>query len=155
MDVDSVDFNNELRRIEREIDRCRPTLQSCRDECENVETEICDVRQLQRKAQFVLDNVRSEEEDLHDRFKNIHLNYETCVERSGDHQDPDETIHARMNELVTQRRELLEEFAQLKRKADDNGKKLARVRAMIAEQEVDNFFINILSQITLQCCALQ
>lgn len=140
MDVDSVNFNNELRQIEREIDRCRPMLQSCRNECENAEMEICNVRQLQRKAQFTLNTVRSEEEDLHDRLKNIRLNYEACVERSGDHEDPDETIHARTNELAAQRKQLLEELARLKRKADDNGRKLTRVKAMIAEQEVDNYF---------------
>lgn len=136
-----VNFRSKLRQIEREIDRCRPMLQSCRDECENVETEICNVGQLQRKAQFTLDMARSEMEILHDRFKNIRLNYEACVERSGGHEDSDETIHARMNELAAQREELLEELARLKRKADDNGKKLARVKAMIADQEVENSFV--------------
>lgn len=142
MDVHGVDYNSELRQIEREIDRCRPMLQSYCDERENVETEIYDVRQLQRKAQFALDSARSEEEDLHDRFKNIRLNYEACVERSDGHEDPDETIHARINELAAQREQLLEELARLKRKADDNGKKLARVKAMIAEQEVNNSFVS-------------
>lgn len=140
MNVD-IDFNSELRQIEREIERCKPTLRSCRDECENVETEICDVKQLQRKAQFVLDNVRLEEENLHERFKNINLNYEACVERSRDHEDPDEAIRVNISEVTMRRQELLEELTQLKRKADDNGKKLARVRAMVAEQEVDNFFV--------------
>lgn len=139
MDVDGVDFNSELEQIEREINRCKPTLQSRRDECENIETEICDVRQLQRKARFVLDNVRSEEENLQERFKNIRLNYEACVEKADGHEDPNETICVRINELMTQRKELLEELTRMKRKADDNGKKLARVRAMIVEQEVGNF----------------
>jgi len=136
---DSVDLKNELRRIEREIDCCKPTLQSCRDEYESVETEICDVRQLQRKARFVFDNVRSEEENLHERFKNIRLNYEACIERSGGYENPDETIRAKINELTTQRKNLMEELVQLRRRANDNGKKLARVKAMIAEQEVDDF----------------
>jgi len=154
MDIDSVDFNSELQQIEREINRCKPTLQSRRDECENIETEICDVRQLQRKAQFVLDNVRSEEENLHERFKNIRLNYEACVEKAGGHEDPNETICVRINELMTQRKELLEELAQMRRKADDNGKKLARVRAMIVEQEVDNSTLAQLIAKALTICYL-
>ncbi|XP_077266645.1 uncharacterized protein LOC143899831 isoform X2 [Temnothorax americanus] len=138
MDIDSVDFNSELRQIEREINRYKPTLQSYRDECENIETEICDVRQLQRKAQFVMDNVRWEEENIHERFKDINLNYDACAERSGGHEDPNETISAGISELTTQKRELLKELGRLKRQANDNGKKLTRVRAMIAEQEEKN-----------------
>lgn len=142
MDIDSVDFNSELCQIEREINCCKPTLQSCRDEHENIETDICDVKQLQRKARFVLDNVRSEEEDFRERFKNIHLNYEACVERSGGYEDSNEMIHAKISELTTQRKTLMEDLVQLKRNANDNSKKLARVKAMIAEQEVDIFNIS-------------
>ncbi|TGZ53403.1 uncharacterized protein [Temnothorax longispinosus] len=138
MNIDSVDFDSELRQIEREINRYKPTLQSCRDECENIETEICDVRQLQRKAQFVMDNVRWEEENIHERFKDINLNYDACVERSSSHEDPNETISAGISELTTQRREMLKELGRLRRQANDNGKKLTRVRAMIAEQEEKN-----------------
>jgi len=135
MDVDSVDFNSELRQIEKEIDRYKPTLQSSRDERENVETEICDTRQLQRKAQFVLDNVRLEEENLHEHFKKIHLNHEECKEKSSANKEPTETIRARMSELAAQRKELLEELTRLRKNVDDNEKKLARVKAMLAEQE--------------------
>jgi len=134
------DLKNELRQIEREINYCKPMLQSYCNEYENIETEICDVRQLQRKARFVLDNVRLEEEDLCERFKNIHLNYEACIEKSG-YKDPNETIRIKINELTTQKKNLLEELVQLRRKADDNTKKLIRVNAMIAEQEVINFNI--------------
>lgn len=140
MDVDSVDFNSELNQIEREINRCNPTLQNLRIDLENVETESCNMRQLQRKAQFVLENVRSEQEHFCERFKNIRLNYKGCVEKLGGHEDPDEeTIRAKTSEVKAQRKELLGELERLRKKADDNGKKLARVRVMIAEQEVDNF----------------
>ncbi|KYN18034.1 hypothetical protein ALC57_09679, partial [Trachymyrmex cornetzi] len=132
------DLKNELCQIEKEINCYKPMLQNYRNEYENIETEICDVRQLQRKAQFVLDNVRLEEEDLCERLKNIHLNYKACIEKSG-YKDPNEMIRIKINELTTQRKNLLEELVQMKRKADDNRKKLARVNAMIAEQEVINY----------------
>ncbi|XP_011050476.1 PREDICTED: uncharacterized protein YGR130C-like [Acromyrmex echinatior] len=141
IEVMNDDLKNELRQIEREINCCKPMLQIYRNKYENIETEICDVRQLQRKARFVLDNVRLEEEDLCERFKNIHLNYKACIEKSG-YKDPNETIHIKINELTTQKKHLLEELVQLRRKADDNTKKLARVNAMIAEQEKKNM-INI------------
>lgn len=141
MDVDSIDFNSELRQIEREINRYKPTLQSSRDERENVETEICNTRQLQRKAQFVLDNVRLEEENLHEHFKKIRLNYEECKERSSDDKDPTETVRARMSELAARRKELLKELTRLRKNVDDNEKKLAHVKAMLAEQEVNSFNI--------------
>ncbi|XP_018306179.1 uncharacterized protein [Mycetomoellerius zeteki] len=95
------------------------------------------IRQLQRKARFVLDNVRLEEEDLCERFKNMHLNYEACIKISS-YEDPNETIRIKINELTTQKKNLLEELIQLRKKADDNTKKLACVKAMIAEQEEKN-----------------
>ncbi|KYN32307.1 hypothetical protein ALC56_13164 [Trachymyrmex septentrionalis] len=136
--IEVMDLKNKLRQIEREINCCKPMLQSYRNEYKNIEMEICEIRQLQRKARFVLDNVRLEEEDLCERFKNIHLNYEACIEKS-DYKDPNEMIRIKINELTTQKKNLLEELVQLRRKADDNIKKLARVNAMIAEQEVINF----------------
>ncbi|XP_036144596.1 uncharacterized protein LOC105837656 isoform X2 [Monomorium pharaonis] len=135
--MNAVDLNK-LRQIEREIDCYKPMLRSYRDKYENIETEICDVRQLQRKARFVLDNVRSEEEDLHASFRNLRLNYEACVERSSGYEDPNETIHAKINELTTMRRKLMEELTQFRKKADNHGQKLARVKAMITEQEKRN-----------------
>ncbi|XP_011879842.1 PREDICTED: uncharacterized protein LOC105568631 isoform X2 [Vollenhovia emeryi] len=138
MDVDGIDFDNELRRIENEINRHISTLQSHRYECENTEVKIRDVRQLQRKAQFVLNNVQSEQETFYERFKNLSLNYEACVERSGGHEDPNETIRARISELTTRKNELLDELARLRRNLNDNGRKLANVRAMIVEQEGKN-----------------
>ncbi|KYN08314.1 hypothetical protein ALC62_00697 [Cyphomyrmex costatus] len=135
---DNVDLENEFRQTEKEINCCKPMLQSYRNEYENIETEICYVRQLQRKAQFVLENVRLEEEDLCERFKNIHLNYEACKEKSG-YEDPNEMIPMKINELTTQKKNLLEELVQLRKKADNNTKKLTRVKAMIAEQEVIDF----------------
>lgn len=154
MNVDSVDFNSELRQIEREIDRCKPTLQGYRDESENIETEICNVRQLQRKARFVLNNVRSEEQDLHERFKNISIDYDTCVERSGGYEDPNETIRAKISELTTLRTNLSEDLAQMRRRADSNAKKLVRVKAMIAEQE-DEYATQIrkLKEISESACS--
>ncbi|XP_028046720.1 uncharacterized protein LOC105837656 isoform X1 [Monomorium pharaonis] len=136
-EMNAVDLNK-LRQIEREIDCYKPMLRSYRDKYENIETEICDVRQLQRKARFVLDNVRSEEEDLHASFRNLRLNYEACVERSSGYEDPNETIHAKINELTTMRRKLMEELTQFRKKADNHGQKLARVKAMITEQEKRN-----------------
>ncbi|XP_011166337.1 uncharacterized protein LOC105200472 isoform X2 [Solenopsis invicta] len=136
---DSVDLiNSKLSQIEREIDCNKPMLQSCRDKYENIETEICNARQLQRKAQFVLDNVRSEEENLHESFRNLRLNYEMCVEKSGGYQDPNETIRVKINEVTTLRKNLMEELLQLRKKLDDDGKKLVRVKAMITEQEKKN-----------------
>ncbi|EZA61868.1 hypothetical protein X777_04679 [Ooceraea biroi] len=43
-----------------------------------------------------------------------------------------------MNELTSQRNSLMEELVQLRRHADDNGRKLAHVNAVITEQEVIN-----------------
>lgn len=122
-------------------------LQNYCNEYENIETEICNIRQLQRKARFVLDNVRLEEEDLCERFKNMHLNYEACIKISS-YEDPNETIRIKINELTTQKKNLLEELIQLRKKADDNTKKLACVKAMIAEQEV---IISILAHLKCTC----
>ncbi|XP_011644095.1 LOW QUALITY PROTEIN: uncharacterized protein LOC105431540 [Pogonomyrmex barbatus] len=137
MDIDSIDLNTELYRVEKELDCCKPTLQSCREKYESTETEICDVKQLQCKAQFVLDNVQLEGKDLNERLKNIHVTYETCVKISGS-EDTNETIRAKINELTTQRKTLMEELVQLRKTANDNEKKLARVNAMITDQEEKN-----------------
>lgn len=136
VDNDSMDCNIELNQMEREIDEYKSKLRNCRDKYENMETEICNTRQLQSKALFVLDNVQPMEEDLHERFKNIHVNYEACVVKSGGYEDLDETLRAKINELAKQRNALMEELTQLRKNADDNDKKLARVKAMVTEQEV-------------------
>ncbi|KAM0731452.1 hypothetical protein ACS0PU_002512 [Formica fusca] len=138
MDVDSMEYNSELNRMERKIDHYKSKLRDCRDKYENMETEICNVRRLQSKSLFVLDNVQPMEEDLQERFKNIHLNYEACVEKSGGYEDLGEMISAKINELKIQRNALMEELAQLRKNADDNNKKLARVKGMITEQEEKN-----------------
>lgn len=122
--------------MEREIDHYKSKLRDCRDKYENIETKICNVRQLKSKTLFMLNNVQPMEEDLHERLKNIHLNYETCTEKSGGYEDLDETIRAKINELTIQRNALMKELAQLKKNADDNNKKLVRIKAMITEQEV-------------------
>ncbi|XP_050456440.1 uncharacterized protein LOC126854086 [Cataglyphis hispanica] len=138
MDVDNMDYNSELHQMEREIDHYKSKLRDCRDKYENMETEISDVRRLQSKSLFVLNNVQSMEEDLQESFKNIHLNYEACAEKCGGYEDLNETINAKINELKIQRNALIEELAQLKKNADDNNKKLIRVKAMITEQEEKN-----------------
>lgn len=136
MNVDDIDYNSELHQMERKIEYYKLKLRDSRDKYENIETKICNVRQLQNKALFVLNNVQPMEEDLHERLKNIHLNYETCTEKLGGYEDLEETVRAKINELTIQRDALMEELAQLKKNADDNNKKLIRVKAMIMEQEV-------------------
>lgn len=143
MDVDSMEYNSELHRMERKIDHYKSKLRDCRDKYENMETEIRNVRRLQSKSLFVLDNVQPMEEDLQERFKNIHLNYEACVEKSGGYEDLGEMISAKINELKIQRNALMEELAQLRKNADDNNKKLARVKGMITEQEVSDFNVYV------------
>lgn len=136
MNVDDIDYNNELHQMKRKIDHYKSKLRDCRDKYENMVTTICNVRHLQNKASFVLNNVQPMEEDLHERLKNIHLNYETCTQKLGGYEDLDEKVRTKINELTIQRDALMEELAQLKKNADDNDKKLIRVKAMIMEQEV-------------------
>lgn len=144
MDVDNMDYNSEVHKIEKKIDHYKSKLRNCRDKYENIETTIYNVRRLQSKSLFVLNNVQPMEEDINERFTNIHLNYEVCVEKSGGHKDLDETIRAKINELTLHRNTLMQELAQLRKNADDNNKKLARVKAMITEQEVNDFNITII-----------
>lgn len=139
MDIDeNIDFNNGLCEMEQNINYYKSKLQRCRDKYERAETEIRDIRRLRCEAQFALNNARMEEEDLHERLRNLHLTYETCVKKSGDQEDLDETIRAKIRELTALRDTLMEELTQLRKTANDNGKKFARVNAMIAEQEVYN-----------------
>ncbi|XP_072764609.1 uncharacterized protein [Anoplolepis gracilipes] len=138
MDVDNMDYNSELHQIKKEIDHYKLKLRNCRDKYENMETKICNVRRLQSTSLFVLNNVQPMEEDLHESFKNIHLNYEACVKKSGDDEDLDETIRTKISELTTQKNTLMEELVQLRKNADDNNKKLARVKTMIVEQKEKN-----------------
>lgn len=140
MDIESdMDYNSKIHQMEREINHYKSKLRNCRDKYENMETKICNVRRLQSKSLFVLNNVQPMEEDLHERFKNIHLNYEACAEKSGGYEDLDETLRAKLNELTIQRNALMEELVQLRKNADDNNKKLARVKAMISDQEASDF----------------
>ncbi|XP_014485771.1 PREDICTED: golgin IMH1-like [Dinoponera quadriceps] len=135
---ESIDLTSELERMERNINYYESKLQSCRDKYESVEMEICDVKQLQYKAQFQLDHTRLEELSMQERLQKIRLNYEACVEKSSGYEDPDERVHAMISELTTQRNALMQELKQLKKNAEKNGAKLAHVRAMIKEQEEKN-----------------
>lgn len=135
----SIDFESELHQMESKINYYKSKLQSCRDKYESVQIEIDGVKRMQHKALFVLNNTQLEEQILHERLEDLHLNYETCVKKS-DCEDLDETIRAKTNELATQRKTLMEEMKQLKKHADENDKKLARVRVMITEQEVNSFY---------------
>lgn len=139
MDIDNMDYDSKIHQMERNIDHYNSKLRNCRDKYESMETKICNVRQLQSKSLFVLKNVQPMEEDLHEQFKNIRINYEACAKKSGDNEDLDETIRTKINELSIQRNTLIEELMQLKKNADDNNNKLARVKAMITEQEVSDF----------------
>ncbi|KMR04578.1 laminin subunit beta-4 [Lasius niger] len=139
MDIDSdTDYNSKIHQMEREINHYKSKLRNCRDKYESMETKICNARRLQSKSLFALSNVQPMEEDLHERFKNIHLNYEACAEKSGGYEDLDETLRAKLSELTIQRNALMEELVQLRKNADDNNKKLARVKAMISDQEKKN-----------------
>lgn len=136
-----MNFDNELYRMEREIDHYKLKLQSSREKYEKIKTEICDVNQLQHKASFMLSNMQLKKENLCKRLNNEHLNYDLCVEKSGGYKDLDEKIHTRISEMATKRSNLMKELTQLKKTVDDNNKKLARVNAMITEQEVSNIKI--------------
>ncbi|XP_020286008.1 uncharacterized protein LOC109855806 isoform X2 [Pseudomyrmex gracilis] len=123
----SIDFESELHQMESKINYYKSKLQSCRDKYESVQMEIDDAKRMQHKAKFVLNNTQLEEQILHERLKDLHLNYETCVKKS-DFKDLDKTIRAKTNELATQRKTLMDEIKQLKKHADENDKKLARVK---------------------------
>ncbi|XP_012232355.1 epidermal growth factor receptor substrate 15-like [Linepithema humile] len=141
INTESMDFDSELHQMERAIDHYKLKLQRSRENYERVETEICDVNQLQHKASFMLNDMQLKKENLYECLKNIHLNYESCVEKSGGYKDQDEKIRTKVSELATKRSNLMEELTQLKKNADDNDKKLVRVKAMITEQEQKNMML--------------
>lgn len=138
MDID-MDYDSKIHQVKRKLDYYMLKLCSCRDKYKSMETKICNVKQSQSKPLFMLKNVQSMEEDLHKQFKNIHINYEACIEKSGNYKDLDEMLRTKMNELSIQRNTLMEELVQLRKNVDDNNKKLVRVKAMITEQEVSDF----------------
>ncbi|XP_029158774.1 uncharacterized protein LOC114931030 [Nylanderia fulva] len=137
MDID-MDYSNKTHEMERKIDHYKSKLRNCRDKYESMETKIYNVRRLQSKSLFVLQNVQPMEEDLHEQFKNINLNYEMCVKKSSDYEYLEKTLHTKISELSIQRNTLMEELVQLRKNADDNNKKLALVKVMITEQEEKN-----------------
>jgi len=139
-EVENTDFNNEFRRMEGKINYYKAKLRSCREKYKSVETSIHDARKrCSQKGLFVLDDAgQSEEENLHERLRDIHLSHDACVKKSNSQKNPNETIRANIGELTLQRNTLMEELMQLRRNADDNDRKLARVNAMITEQETVN-----------------
>jgi len=138
-EVENTDLNNELRRMEGKINYYKAKLRSCRERYKSVETNVHDARKRSRKGSFVLDDAgQSEEENLHERLRDIHLSHDACVKKSDSQKNPNETIRANIGELTLQRNTLMEELMQLRRNADDNDRKLARVNAMITEQETES-----------------
>lgn len=136
MDFESVNLSSELNQIEQNVNYYKWRLQNCRDQYENVEMKICDVRQSQEEALFALNKARMKEEDLQERLEDINLSYQVCVEKSGGIQDPDERIRATISELTTRRNTLMQELVGLRKITENNNRKLARVNVMITEQEV-------------------
>ncbi|RLU21168.1 hypothetical protein DMN91_005541 [Ooceraea biroi] len=137
-DVESTDFSGKPQ--QRQINYYRSRPQSCREKYESGEAEVCGVKEkLQWRGLFVLDNAREDDDEinLRERLRDIHLSDDACT-KEPDSQNLSETIRANMNELTSQRNSLMEELVQLRRHADDNGRKLAHVNAVITEQEEKN-----------------
>jgi chromosome segregation ATPase len=139
MDIESTDFNNEFRRMEGKLNYYKAKLRSCREKYDSVEMNIHDMRKRLQKGLFILDNAeQSEEENLHERLRDIHLSHDACAKKSDSQKNLNEMIRANIGELTLRRNTLMEELMQLRRNADDNDRKLARVNAMITEQEIIN-----------------
>lgn len=135
----NMDFDNH--QMQQEFNRYKLKLQNKREKYERAKLEICDVNQSRHKATFALNDMQLKIENVQQQLKNVHMNYESCVEKAGGYKDLNEKIHTNVSELAMKRDNLREELVQLKRIADDNNKKLARVNAMIAEQEVSKIYL--------------
>lgn len=146
MDVESVDFNDELRRMERKIDYYKSRLQSCREKYVEVDIRRDPRERRLWKSLFVFDKMRSDEKDLHERLRDIHLSHDARPS-DGPGTTPSETIRANMSELTSRRNTLMEELLQMRRNADDNDRKLAHVNAMITEREaIDRVHVSTADQ---------
>ncbi|KOC60388.1 hypothetical protein WH47_08727 [Habropoda laboriosa] len=133
-DKNQENWNSELLYdINKKIEDAESELFECHKECESTELEIYDVNQLKDKGKFVLKNIEGRYNNVNDELKEIHFNYEKCLEKVHSNK---ENVQQNINFLTMQRRYLRKELEELKKIADKNKEKLMEVQKMITIQEV-------------------
>lgn len=125
----SFDFGQ----TEKEIDNIKLELAGTRKEYQAVGAEICKVTQLKNKAMFILKDTQRKYSQFEKDLKEIHSDYVELVKSVNSHE---KTIYRRIESLTLERNMLKNEIDEMRRRADENDKKLAEIKKLITIQEV-------------------